>query len=85
MRVSIVTKYLPPTNYKGSRVIAKTTSGLRKIVSWKYNLDAEENHILAAKEFADKMGWKGEWHGGAIDGSSYVFVENHEKPAFTVE
>ena len=49
----IITRYLGPTNTRGSRVVAthkrdnKTTS--RKIVSWDHALNAEANHQAAAE------------------------------------
>jgi len=49
----IVTRYLGPTNYKGSRVIATHKRACdakwTKTLSWDHALSAEENHQAAAQ------------------------------------
>jgi len=44
----IVTKYLGPTNSRGSRVKATSGSGKTATVSWDHELDAHDNHAAAA-------------------------------------
>jgi hypothetical protein len=48
IRQAIETKYLPATDYKGSRIKATCDRG-SLTVSFNHDLDANENHIAAAK------------------------------------
>lgn len=90
---TIITKYLAPTNYKGSRIKAMQSArgfnGERpKSItrSRDYALNDDENHSVVAKEFADKMGWKGNWIGGSNSGGGYVFVNaswKNDRNSFT--
>lgn len=82
-RQAIQTKFLPCTNFKGSRVKAIAQAG-SIILSWDDALDSDENHAVAAQKLAEKYGWKGVWHGGALPHSSgYSFVISTE-PAFSL-
>ena len=72
-RVAILTKFLGPTNFRGSRVVAYTGTKLRLTVDWDHALDIDENHARAAKMLADKLGWHGEWIGGGTE-CGQVFV-----------
>ena len=78
-RIAILTKYVPCTNFRPSRVKAYTTNGHRLMVSWDDALNADENYLAAAKALAEKMGWDGEWIGGGTD-SGYVFVNAPAEP-----
>jgi hypothetical protein len=73
MRQSIQTKYIGPTNTRGSRVSATSASGHRIVIGWDYALDTDENHKAAAAALARKLGWDGGWHAGATP-SGCVFV-----------
>ncbi len=53
---AIVTKYLGPTNTKGSRIKVKAYAG-SKTYDWNYELDVNENHTKAAEQFAKELGW----------------------------
>jgi hypothetical protein len=56
----IETRFLGPTNYRGSRV--KAWSGEHSIVvPWDHALNAGENHERAASALALKLGWEGDW------------------------
>jgi hypothetical protein len=71
---AIVTKYIGPTNYRGSRIVAKAAAG-RIYVSYDHALNIDDNHLAAARALARKYGWPGEWHGGGMpsgDGNVYV-------------
>ena len=50
----IKTKYIGPTNYKGTRIKAihkrDNERTWTKTISWDYSLEAKENHLEAAKE-----------------------------------
>lgn len=79
-RQAISTKFLGATNHRGSRIRVTAEAG-SLTVEWAHELDVFENHARAARLFADKMGWKGEWFGGATrDG--YVFVTTDGGVAF---
>lgn len=74
MRQAIVTKYLGPTDTRGSRFKATAAGGSVTIPN-DYSDDAQGMHRKAAMALAAKLGWLGEWEGGAMpDGSGYVFV-----------
>lgn len=64
MRKAITTRYAGPTNTRGSRISATAQAG-RIYVAYDYALNAEENHARAAKAYAHKWQWTGEWRGGA--------------------
>ena len=70
---TITTKYHGPTNTKGSRVSATTSSGVRiyRRVDNAYTVD--ENHFMAAEELKKKLEWKGIMHAGGLK-TGYVFV-----------
>lgn len=77
MYQAIITKYLGPTNTRGSRISAKAAAG-RVSVPYDHALNIEGNHTAAAQALADKMGWKGALVGGGVpDGSGYAFVFPH--------
>jgi hypothetical protein len=47
MSEAVITKYLAPTNTRGSRISVKGY-GKRMIISWNYSLNAGDNHYQAA-------------------------------------
>jgi hypothetical protein len=74
MRQAIVTKYLPVTNTKPSRVKASAEAG-SVILSWDSALSTDQNHAKAANALAEQKGWAGHWRGGALpDHSGFCFV-----------
>lgn len=81
---AIITKYLPASNIKGSRIKASAAAG--SITLHLDNaLNAEANHAKAAEALANKFGWRGAWHiGGMPNDSGYCFVcsEVGESPTF---
>jgi hypothetical protein len=71
---AIVTKYLPPTNVKGSRIKATAAAG-SLTVHIDHALNIEDNHAVAAKALANKLEWRGTWFmGGLPNDSGYCFV-----------
>lgn len=74
MRMTINTKWLGPTNHKGSRVKATDTwTGKCLIDSWDHATGVNENHCRVAKIHAASMGWTGLFVAGdAKDGNSYI-------------
>ena len=51
---AIITKYLCPTNFKGSRITAKCEA-MRITLSWDDALNPQENHIAAASELCKRI------------------------------
>ncbi len=56
MNACIITKYLGPTDTKGSRIVVRTRNQ-SITVPWDYELDADINHAFAADYLAQKLGW----------------------------
>lgn len=75
MRQAIITKYIGPTNHRGSRIKVTANAGTMT-VSWDHSLDVEANHRDAARQFAAKYQWVGRWFGGALPNrlGGYCFV-----------
>lgn len=80
MRQGISTRYLGPTNSKGSRIkaIARKRGSLGSEMSLTRSFQyrgTNDEHTLAAKELATKLGWGGLWIAGGKpeeDGNMYV-------------
>ena len=53
---AIKTKYLSATDFRGSRIQATTHQGLRITVSWDYELNTDDNHANAARQWIKKFG-----------------------------
>lgn len=51
----ITTKFMGPTNTKGSRIKATSASGKSKTVRWEYAADVDSNHEEAARVLAIQM------------------------------
>lgn len=81
---TIVTKYHGPGNVRGSRISARTTSGLSKTVGYDDALSVEANHRAAAKALATKLDWRGTWVEGCYADGQNVYVLLTGEPAFTV-
>ena len=78
---SIETRFLGPTNSRGSRYKATAEAG-SITVSADYRLGCEQNHERAARMLIDKLGWwhdsergdrYGDWYGGGTK-TGYVYV-----------
>lgn len=80
---AITTKYLGPTNRRGSRI--KATCQARSItVPCDDRLNSELNHRQAARALADKLGWSGRWIGGGLPNGGYVYLlDDSRVPAET--
>ena len=57
---AIETKYLPATNFKGSRIKAFTEGGNSLTIGYPHELSGHHCHALAAFKLCDKMGWNAE-------------------------
>jgi hypothetical protein len=82
---AITTRYIGPTNFRGSRV--KATCQARSLtLSWDSALDSEANHDAAAVALVRKLGWDQDCYGkrlvrgGSPDGRGnvYVFASDRE-------
>jgi hypothetical protein len=74
IRQAIVTKYLGPTNFRGSRIKATAAAG-SITVDWPHALNIENAHAFAACQLAEKFNWTGQWFGGGMPGDNgYCFV-----------
>jgi hypothetical protein len=71
---SIETKYLRPTNNRGARVKATASGGASVTISYGHEKDDDMEHVKALTELVNKLGWHGEWHGGAVKGGARVWV-----------
>jgi hypothetical protein len=73
MMKAIETRFLGPTNYRPSRVVAVEPDGKRIVQPWNHQWSATENHANAARALADKLGWNAPLIGGSLQ-NSYVWV-----------
>jgi len=64
---AILTKYLPYTNTKPSRIKASCQAG-SITVSYKHELNLEENHERACALLIAKLGWSYATHGETVCG-----------------
>jgi hypothetical protein len=79
MYQAITTKFLGPTNARGSRVKAVAQAG-SVTVTWNHALDQNANHNAAARALAEKFGWVGAWFGGGLEtGNCYVWVPSGDR------
>lgn len=81
---AIQTKYIGPTNYRGSRVKASTESGATLTVGWNHGVTHDENHRLAAFALAKKLNWVGKWCGGGTKTGGVYVCETHNTDTFTI-
>lgn len=83
VRQAIETRFIGPTNYRGSRVKAKAQAG-SVTIEWDHAIGVDENHMRAAQALADRYGWSdrgGMWIGGGradSRGNVYVWCPDSE-------
>lgn len=70
---SIETKYLAPTNHRGSRIVATTPGGLRLVHHMDYSLGIDRNHHAAAEALRAKLDWPAIVAGGSTK-AGYVWL-----------
>jgi hypothetical protein len=71
---AVTTKWIAPTNTKGSRIKAKCAAKTIT-VGWNHSMGVEENHRAAAKALIGQLEWFGEWVQGTLpDESGDCFV-----------
>ena len=72
-KIAIQTRYLGPTNHRGSRIKAYTDSGRSVTIECESAKSSEENHRTAASALMAKMGWTDDLiEGGTHEGYVYV-------------
>lgn len=69
---AISTKYIGPSNVRGSRIKATCEAGSLTI-GYPHELSGEDCHRKAAEALRDKLGWQGELIGGGTQ-TGYCFV-----------
>jgi hypothetical protein len=73
---AIVTKFLGPSNTRGSRIKARAAAGSITI-PYNHSLNSQANHVAAASALAEKLGWNGFWISGGLpseDGDVFVLA-----------
>ena len=79
MSIAIQTKFISPTNTKGSRISAKAEGGRSVIIPSDNAMSPEQNHLAAARAFIKKYDYgAGQQftpvNGGSVSGKGYVFI-----------
>lgn len=78
---AITTKYLGPSNVRGSRIKAFDSDGNSVTIGVANSLRVDENHRAAAQALMTKMNWTGEIVSGSVkDGMVWVFTEKTAPP-----
>lgn len=82
---SIKTRFIPATNTKGSRIKARTSSGLSVTLQWDDALDSATNHDAAARTLIVRLKWddRGVWHSGGLRGGGNVYVCAQTDPYYS--
>jgi hypothetical protein len=74
MRQAITTKYIGPTNNRGSRVKAVAAGGCVTL-GWDDSLNPNANHRAGASALASKLGWHGHWVAGGHHDGSVIWID----------
>ena len=73
-RQAIVTKYHGPTNTRAARVSARCDAATI-FLTWDNKFDVDDNHTIAARTLAHKLGWPhSKMVGGGLPSGGYAFV-----------
>ena len=82
---AIITKYLGPSNVRGSRIKATCQAG-SVTLTWDDSLNSTANHRAAALALATKLKWDGNWLGGGLPSGESVWVLDPQdsRDTFTV-
>lgn len=71
--IAIITKYLPATNSRGSRIKATASDKVSITIGYPHELSGIACHAKAARALCDKMGWNYKLVGGGM-GNGYAFA-----------
>ena len=63
---AITTRYIGPSNTKGSRIVADDGDGNRITLHYRSELNSDENHAAACRALCEKMGWGGRMQGASV-------------------
>lgn len=74
MAKAIVTKYVGPTDFRGSRIVARAEGVPSLSVGYDSALNSEENHAVAAAKICAKYDWSGELVSGGLPNGDTVHV-----------
>ena len=83
---AIITKYIGPTNIRGSRIKATADAGSITL-SYDDALNSQANHNRAARALAVKFGWVGNWRCGGMPnnkGNCYVCSHDEDTVEFNI-
>ena len=76
LKVAIETRYIGPSNFKGSRIAVQAGDRPRMYVCKRMDLNDDEAHAAAARLYCEKYGWAGKLvQGGTSSGNVFVFVD----------
>ena len=78
---AIITKYIGPSNVRGSRVKATASAG-SVTLHWDDALNSYGNHAAAAKALVKKLKWSGRYVQGGMPQNGYCFVSAEGALAF---
>lgn len=85
---AITTRYIGPTNTRGSRIKATAAAG-SVTLHYDDSLSSSVNHARAAEALANRFKWRGSWYGGGMPddrGNVYVCVMTlSDDAAFTTQ
>lgn len=83
MSQAIITRYLPPTNERDSRIKATCYAG-SITVPYSYDCEMETAHARAAQALCAKLGWvRTGWTGGGLaDSTGYAFTDKGSRISF---
>lgn len=73
-RQVITTKILPPTNTRGARIKATSTSGISVTLPYDYALSFSHAHWPAVEALCGKLEWSGARFAVGGSDAGYVFV-----------
>jgi len=74
---TISTKFHGATNTRGSRIIARTASGVSFTSDYQHALNSDENHWRAAQGLAKKLNWSGDYiQGHTATGCVFVLAND---------
>lgn len=78
---AIRTRYVGPTNTRGSRITATDADGNRVSISYPHQLNSDQAHELAAYTLMRKMRWECELVGGGFNNDEFWVMLPHVRGA----
>jgi hypothetical protein len=72
---AIITKYLPATNTKPSRIKASDGRNM-SVIGYPHELSSQQAHAKAATALCKKMGWNWKMTGGGLENGDCVWTFN---------